>query len=176
MRSRDELQGRLECDRVDGSPERAVVEAVDVVVRLVLMPGSLLTCARLLHQHVIVVQPHVAAHQVAGGVSSAGVDRDVAELRDALPVAEVLAEPARIVRLARHLESRTRVREIALDAAFDRRDLLGGEESPDHDNAVAVEVLDLLGTEDGGVECGRHGPSRGRVRRNVWPQCVHEKR
>ena len=59
MRAGDELDRRLAVDRVDGHPERADLPAVDVVVRLVLMPRRRLARRRLLHEHVVVEEAHL---------------------------------------------------------------------------------------------------------------------
>src|SRR5215471_14444863 len=57
----DELQRRLAAHRIDWNPEAAVLAPADVVIRLVLVPRCALPRARLLGQHVIVVEPCTAA-------------------------------------------------------------------------------------------------------------------
>ena len=82
-----------------GSHMLHVLRALDVVVRLVLMPGRALRRARLLHQQVVVEEAHaLAAHQLAGDAPAARAADELLVLGDVLPVAEVLDEAARVVR------------------------------------------------------------------------------
>ena len=59
------FQCRFPTHGVDGDPEAAILPAVDVVVWLVLMPGSALPSPGLLGQHMIVIESHLGAlHQL----------------------------------------------------------------------------------------------------------------
>ena len=60
VRAGDELERRRARDRIDRKPHRARLRAVDVVVRLILVPRRALRRPRLLHEHVVVVEPHLA--------------------------------------------------------------------------------------------------------------------
>jgi len=89
----DELQRRLARHRVDGEPHAGVLPAIDVVVRLVLVPRRALARAGLLDQHVVVVEAHgPRAHQLGGDGRHAGLGDEALDRREALPVAEVLDE------------------------------------------------------------------------------------
>ena len=58
MRAGDEFQRRLAAHRIHRNPHADVLPALDVVVGLILVPWRPLASARLLGQHVIVIQPH----------------------------------------------------------------------------------------------------------------------
>ena len=132
-----------------GHPHRHVVPAVDVVVGLVLVPRRGLPGSGLLDEHVVVVEPDDgAAHQRPGDVGGLRLERDLPVLLDALPVAEVLDEPARVVVAAGDAEQRPRLGEVALDAGAHGLDLVGAEEPPDDAAAVLAEGGDGLVVDD----------------------------
>ena len=125
VRAGDELQRRLARHRVDGEPHAGVLAAVDVVVRLVLVPRRALAGARLLDQHVVVVQPHrPRAHQLGGDGGDAGLPGEALDRRQPLPVAEVLDERAVVVG-ARPLGERREVGEVGVDRLAGELDVLG---------------------------------------------------
>jgi hypothetical protein len=93
--------------------------------------GSPLLGSGLLHQHVIVIEPDLRrAHQRTGDVRGLGFHGHRRVFLDALPVAEVLHEGARIVlSTAGDLEHRSGLGEVALDPALDEGDLIRREGS-----------------------------------------------
>ena len=99
VRAGDELERRRPRHRVDREPHAGVLPAVDVVVRLVLVPRRALAGAGLLDQHVVVVQPHgPRAHQLGGDRRPTPDSRmKRSHRRQPLPVAEVLDERAVVV-------------------------------------------------------------------------------
>ena len=175
MGSGQELQGRLRSDGIDRHPHRHVVEALDVVVGLILVPRGGLLRAGLLHEHVVVVEPHDgAAHQGARDVGGLGVEGDLPVLVDALPVAEVLDEASRVVVAAGDAEQWTRFGEVALDAAADGLHLIGGEQPADDDAAVDAVGGDVLRGYDTPVDRAHVGPGhspmpRSRMSLATWP-------
>ena len=120
------------------------------------MPWGRLPRARLLDQHVVVVEPHPrAAHQPAGDLGCRRAADERAVLLDLLPVAEVLDEAAAIVVPAGDDRARAGGGEVALDALLDHGDLLRRERAAHADGPVAAKVLDLLGGDGHRVECRR---------------------
>ena len=68
------------------------------------MPGRLLARGGGLGQHVIMIEPHLfGAHQLGGQRGQGGVKQRRPIVGIVLPVAEILDELTRIVRIARHL-------------------------------------------------------------------------
>src|SRR5436190_21893292 len=142
MGAGDELRRRLAVDRIDRHPHRYVLRALDVVVRLVLVPGRLLPCTGFLDEHVVVKEAHLRrAHQLACDRGRRRLTDELLELGDALPVAKVLEEAPRIVRARCDERPLARLREVALDPALDERDLLGRERTADADRPVAPKVF-----------------------------------
>src|SRR5262249_27274859 len=128
VRARDELHGRLAVDGIDRHPHRAVLGALDVVVRLVLVPGRGLACTRLLDEQVVVEEPDLPrAHQLARDRGRWRRAHELLELRDPRPVAEVLEEAAWIVWTAGDERPLARLGEVPLDAPFDQGDLVRRE-------------------------------------------------
>ena len=125
VRAGDELQRRLHRHWVDREPHAGVLPPVDVVVRLVLVPRRALARARLLDEHVVVVQPHRGgAHQLGGDGSGARLAGESFDLRDPLPVAEVLDERP-VVGAAGPLGERRQVGEVGVDRLTGEVDVLG---------------------------------------------------
>ena len=141
-------------DRETGSSgiqNEMVWRAVDAVVRLVLMPRRADRRARLLDQHVVVEQAHLAgAHQLGGGAAHAARLDHGAVLGDVAPAAEVLDELAGAVG-RRHLDGeRAGLGDLALDALGQLLDQLRREEAGQEHGAVALERGDLLGSRNRG--------------------------
>ncbi len=152
VRSGDELERRFPADGVDRHPQRAGLRAGDVVVRLVLVPGRALPSARLLHQHVVVVQANLScAHQLPGDGGGLRAPDELLVLGYPLPVAEVLDEAAGVVVAAGNERPLAGLGQVAFDAALDQRHLVGREGAAHSDGAVAAEVLDQIR--------GQHRPS-----------------
>src|SRR5581483_2994388 len=97
---------------------------------------------RLLDEQVVVEQAHLPrAHQLARDLGRRRVPDELLELRDPLPVAEVLEEAARIVRPRGDARPLARLGQVALDPALDERYLLRRERPADADCAVPLEVV-----------------------------------
>src|SRR5207244_2961850 len=98
MRAGDELERRCPRHRIDRNPHAAGLRARDVVVRLILVPLRPLDGARLLYEHVVVIEANA---RTSGELTCNRAGRRAAHelfvLRDPLPVAEVLEETARVV-------------------------------------------------------------------------------
>ena len=127
--------------------------AVDVVVGLILVPRRRLARRRLLHEHVVMEEPHPPrAHQLPCDLRGRRLPDEPLVLGDPLPAAEVLEEAARVVRAARDERALARLCEIAVDPARHERNLVVREGAADADGAVAAEGVDELG--------GDHRPDR----------------
>ncbi len=109
VRAGHEFQSRFAIHRIGRDPEADVLPALDIVVGLILVPRRRLPGARLLGQHVIVVKPRAACFASAGPPLRASGDvEDEAPVRGVvLPIAEILDEPARVIRTARYFGART---------------------------------------------------------------------
>ena len=143
VRAGDELERRRARDGIDREPNRACLRPVDVVVRLVLVPRRPLRRPRLLHEHVIVVEPHLlGTHQLTGDRRRRRVPGDPLELGQPLPVAEVLEEATRVVGTARDERALARLGEVGFDRRLGEREIRLRERSPHTDGAVAPERLD----------------------------------
>ena len=106
--------------------------------------------ARLLHEHVVVIEADGArAHQLAGDRRGRRRPHDALELLQALPVAEVLEEAAPVVRPARDEHTLARLGEILLDRSLDAGELVSRERTADTDCAVPAERRDLVGCGEG---------------------------
>ena len=106
--------------RVHRDPEAHVLEAVDVVVRLVLVPRRALAGTGLLRQHVVVVEAHLGgvAHEVRRDRCRRRRAHELLELGDALPRAT--GEHHRAARRADRADHRThRVAMRKRHATFD---------------------------------------------------------
>ena len=69
MRSGHELQCGFSVHRIDRNPKTHVLPALDIVIRLILMPGRDLPSMSFLGEHVVVVQTRSAAvHELRGGL------------------------------------------------------------------------------------------------------------
>ena len=113
---------------VNRDPEADVLHTRDVVVRLVLMPRSLLFGLWFLDQCVIVVQPHLLGfHQLSRYLRDGRIEDDVSIGWDSLPVAEVLEEPARVRVAARCGSQGSRIGDIPVDCLAQLVHLLGGK-------------------------------------------------
>jgi hypothetical protein len=118
--------------------------------------------ARLLGQHVVVVQAHAAAlHQCCCHLGQRGVERRGPVVGVVLPVAEVLDEEARVVRLAGDDGARAGSDEVGVDAAAQALELGGVQQAAQADRTVA------LVRRHGGWR-GQHGGSFGPFRRTAW--------
>ena len=104
------------------------------------MPGGALPGSAFLHQHMIVVEPHLRrSHQRRSDLRHAGVAGQPLDLRDVLPAAEVLSERTGITQAARHLGQRARNGQHDLDRG-DRSGYLGRIQDAAHaSDAVAGE-------------------------------------
>ena len=124
------------------------------------MPRRLLSRERLLHEHVVVVEPHLLrSHEHTGDVGSARREGDRLELGHAGPRAEVLDEASGVVVTARGEEERTGMSEHLLDPALDRSHLVGTEEPTHDDGTMRAEVRDRLVVDHGRIEnAAVHGP------------------
>ena len=176
MRSGDELEGRLDRDRVDRHPHRDVLEAVDVVEGLVLVPWRSLPGLRRLREHVIVVEPNGRArHELLGDRGRGRLADELAVFVDALPVPEVLDELPGIIGVARDEGERARVGEIPIDAASDEGDLLGRERPTDDDCSVPGEIRGSIGRELEGAchaaSIRARGPGNERSGQMAAPSC-----
>jgi hypothetical protein len=165
VRAGDEFDSRRAVYRVDGQPHRAVLYALDVVVRLVLVPWGRLAGARLLDQQVVVEESNLpGAHQLAGDRSGRGAAHELLVLRDPLPVAEVLEESAGVVRPACHERPLARLGEVALDPTLDERDLVGGKRAAHAHGAVPSKMLDSRRRHPP-IACGKRKSRSGSKRR-----------
>ena len=96
------------------------------------MPGGVLPGSAFLHQHMIVIEPHLRrSHQRRGDPRHAGVAGQPLDLRDVLPAAEILSERTRITQAARHLGQRARSGQDGLDRG-DRSGYLGRVQDAAH--------------------------------------------
>ena len=130
VRAGDELERRRPGHGVDGEPHAGVLAAVDVVVRLVLVPRRALAGAGLLDEHVVVVEPHrPRAHQPGGDRGDAGLPDEALHRRQPRPVAEVLDERAVVVG-ARPLGPRRQVGQVGVDGLPGQLDVLGRRRPP----------------------------------------------
>ena len=104
------------------------------------MPGGALPGSAFLHQHMIVVEPHLRRpHQRRGDLRHAGVAGQPLDLRDVLPAAEVLSERTGITQAARHLGQRAGSGQHDLDRG-DRSGYLGRvQDAAPASDAVARE-------------------------------------
>ena len=125
-----------------GSHTEHVCVAVDVVVRLILVPGRALRRARLLHEHVVVVEAHpLGAHQPAGDRRCGrGPRRRAPAPRSRCQLQKSSKKRPGIVRPARDESARARVGEVLLDRRLDEREIVLGERSADADGAVAPDT------------------------------------
>ena len=140
MRAANEFQRRLAAHRIHWNPHADVLPPLDVVVRLILVPGRLLPSARLLGEHVIVIQPHgAAAHQLCRGFGQARLADEPPVTLILLPGTEILDEAAGVRGIAGDLGARTQVRQVVIDAGAQQRDLSGIEPSAQTDCAVALK-------------------------------------
>jgi hypothetical protein len=147
VRPRDELDRRLAGDRVDRHPHAAGLRALDVVVRLVLVPRRPLARAGFLDEQVVVEETDAArAHQAPRDLGRSRAADEQLVLRNALPVAEVLDEPAGVVRAARDERALARFAEVPLDPAPDELDFLRRERVAHAHGPVASERVDQLGS------------------------------
>ena len=148
VRTGHKLQRRSAGHRIDRYPHADVLHAVDVVVGLVLVPGRALAGSRLLHQHMVVVQPHGARlHQALRNQRQRCLAHKAAKLRDVLPVAEVLEEAARVIRPAGHFGARAGRGQVGVDAVAQQGHFIGREQLLDAQRAIAVKA--------GNVVCGQ---------------------
>ena len=109
------------------------------------MPGSACARARLLGEHVIVVEARLrAAHECCAHRPERRVADEAPVVLVLAPVAEVLDEPARIVARAGHLGARAGVRKVGIDPGAQQLELGGSEQLSQHDHAVAAEGRDRL--------------------------------
>jgi hypothetical protein len=91
---------------------------------------------------VVVEEAHLTRpHQLARDRSRRRAPNELLELRDPLPVAEVLEEAAGVVGARGDERPLARLREVALDSALDERHVLRTECTADADRAGAPEVL-----------------------------------
>ena len=140
VRAGHELQRRVPAHRVHRDPHAAVQRAFDVVVGLVLVPGGRRARARLLGQHVVVVQADAAAAgERAGRGGQPRFEDHAAVGRVVLPVAEVLDETAWIVAAAGHLGARAGRCQVGVDALAQQRHLVGRQQLARAHRAVAAE-------------------------------------
>src|SRR5258708_18876302 len=117
VRAGDDLKAPTGGNRIDRVPG-AHAGAVDVVIRLVLMPRRALSGPALLDQHMIVVEPDLLGAQQRGSDGGyARVPGQALDRRDLLPPAEVLGKRPRIVGAAGYLSHRPRVPQDPGDCA-----------------------------------------------------------
>jgi hypothetical protein len=119
-------RGACPADRIDRNPKADVLPALDVVVRLILMPGRGLARSGLLRKHVIVVETRRRAlHQPARCCGERRVKNKAPIVGILAPVAKVLDEAAGIIRAARDFGARTGHGQIQLDAGAQLLDFIG---------------------------------------------------
>src|SRR5258706_8228007 len=141
MRAGDDLQAASGGNRIHRDPG-AHAGAVDVVVRLVLMPRRALPGPAFLDQNMIVIEPDlVGSHQRGRDRGHARVPGQPLDHRDLLPPAEVLSKRARVTWAAGYLGQRRGVSEDALDGRCRVHEFGGIENLPDADHAVPAECV-----------------------------------
>ena len=112
------------------------------------MPRAAVARARLLDQKVIVKKTHAArAHESTSRGREGRSPDDVAVLGDALPVAKILDERARLARLGRVHGQRTEIGKVPLNARLERGNFRLGKDARQEDDAVTLESLDESGIE-----------------------------
>src|ERR1700730_15395784 len=135
MRAGDERERRLSRNWIHRQPHTRTHSPFNVVVRLILVPGRALTGTGFLDEQMIVIEPHDGrVHQLRGDRSRARVEDQIAIFRNALPVAEILEEEARIVGRARNLGMGAWRAQVDLDAPG-RAGKLGCREQPSNANS-----------------------------------------
>jgi hypothetical protein len=117
---------------------------IDVVERLILVPGRTLPGAWLFGKHMIVKNPGGAtSHEQRSRFPNSCLENELAIVVILLPVAKVLDEPTWIVRAARDLRAWAGVREIVVDTCSQPVDVLGLEQRLQADSAVTLEGLNV---------------------------------
>jgi len=110
------------------------------------MPQRSLARARLLGEHVIVVQPHrAAAHQLRGNLRQRGLENEAPVELVVLPVTEILDETSRVVGAAGELRARTGLRKVGFYARAQQYQLLCSQQLPQAKRAIALKGGDLGG-------------------------------
>src|SRR5690606_24061975 len=142
--SRDKFQRRLPRDRIHGRPHRTVLKTVDVVIGLILVPGSSRAGIRFLHQKVVMVKTNTLGfHQLPGYFANLAFEYQLMIMRIILPVAEILKEETRITGSTGDLCAWTRRCDIVVNAVASRLNLLGAEETSDAYDSIALESGDI---------------------------------
>jgi len=112
------------------------------------VPGRALLGARLLHEQVVVEEPHPGrAHQLAREPGRRRLPNELLVLGDGLPVAEVLDEAPGVGRAAGDDGARARGGQVPLDAPLDERDVGPRERTAQADGAVPAEAFDEVGID-----------------------------
>ena len=131
--------------RIDRNPHAAILEAFDVVVRLVLVPGRGLARAGLLGQHVVVVQARgPASHQMRRGLRQRCFEDGALVVRVVGPATEVFDEQARVVGQARDFGARAGRGEVRVDALAKNLDLGGTQQAANAHRAIRLVGVDGL--------------------------------
>ncbi len=84
--------------RVERNPKAHALQTFHTVIRLILMPWGHGAAARLLDQHVVMKKARcLRVHQARGQFPGGRIEHEIAELGNALPVAQVLKERRRAI-------------------------------------------------------------------------------
>src|ERR1700679_372768 len=96
-------------DRIYGNPKAAILPAVNIVVRLILVPGRMLFRMSFLNEQMIVIKAHyLTSGQKAGNNCQGRCKYKFFVLLNCLPVAKVFHKITRIVFTAGYFGALTR--------------------------------------------------------------------
>ncbi len=144
MRAGHQAERRL-LDRIDRDPETDRLAALDEIIGAVLMPGRRLGRARFLDQHMVVEELRRGRpHRGGGGLGDRRVLDHSAEFGNALPIAVIVEEAARLARPGAFHREGAGFAHIALDTSLDHTDPVRAQAAQD-DGAIAPESFHLVG-------------------------------
>ena len=143
MRSRHTAQA-CRVNRVDRTPEAECLRSFDEVIGAVLMPGRRLRCAGLLHQNMVMEQLcAVRPHQIGRHLGRRRAPDHIGKRRNAVPVAVIVKEPARLARLQIFCCIGAGIGHIHLDAGGNLLDEIS-EQAAHQNRAVAGVIINML--------------------------------
>lgn len=142
-------QGDRLGNRVEGYPQTDVIETIDSVIRVIVMPRRRGHSSGFFHQDVLVEKPRPpGSHEGTRDLGQCSLQRCVLELVDSLPTHIVIEESTTSSLWRVVVGPLTRARHVLFDSDGKQRQSLPGNHTSQDDESITLICVDFCGSDE----------------------------